>query len=344
MGAVAALTAGAVLLAGCTGTDAPAAGPPTTSTTSTTSNASTTSTVPQLRAAALPPCATGATGITTLPDWVTGPLPPGTALTHGNTGVVVPAGGVPVPFVTVLVGPKDGEQVPTISLYRTPGATSTNVEWDPSVATLGTVRGRPGTVGRTISRGGLGPTTAVWQEGGASWTATSSLGSAALVGALDRLSLSPDGATDPTGSFAQVGTGPQFTTSTARSTQLQVRTTASSPADERVLYARIDRAAPGTTGPLQLPAGGVAAATRVDGRVVLRNPFAATSTTADGAQVEVRAYDGASRPASLDPATLTAVLAGLHRRGPADAAAVDSLSLGDLDPGGAVPEGFCRES
>jgi hypothetical protein len=45
----------------------------------------------------------------------------------------------------------------------------------------------------------------------------------------------------------------------------------------------------------------------------------------------------------MDRATATAVLAGLHRRGPADAQVVDRLPVGDAGPDGAVPPGFCRE-
>lgn len=346
-GTAAALAVGTLLLAGCsgsTGSDA-AAGSSTTATSRPTTSVSTTSTVPQVRADALPPCPTGAAGFTTVPDWVTGTLPAGTALTKGSTTELAPQGDVaPMPFVTVLVGPKDGAQVSTISVDRTPGSTSTNQGWNSSAPTLSTVRGRPGTVGQTVSRAGAGPTTAVWEEDGATWTATSSLGVDALATALEGLTLAADGVTDPSGGFTQVGTGPRYATGTARVTELQVRTAASSPATERVLYVRIDPAAPGTNGPLQLPAVGVASTTEVDGRVVLLNPYQATSATQDGSQVEIRSYDGESRPSPLDTATAKAVLAGLHRRGPADAGLVDTLSLGDAPPDGAAPNGFCRES
>ena len=345
-GAAAALAVGTLLLAGCsgsTGSDT-AAGPSTTTTSRPTTSVSTTSTVPQLRAAMLPPCPPGAAGFTTVPDWVTGTLPARTALTRGSTTQLAPQDDVaPMPFVTVLAGPKDGTQVPTISVDRTPGSTSTNQGWNSSAPMLSTVRGRPGTVGQTVSRSGAGPTTAVWEEDGATWTATSSLGVDALAKALEGLTLAAEGVTDPSGSFTQVGTGPRYATGTARVAELQVRTAASSPAKERVLYVRIDPAAPGTTGPLHLPAAGVSSTTRVDGRVVLLNPFQATSSLDDGSQVKIRAYDGESRPSALDPAAARAVLAGLQRRSPADAQLVNSLSLGDAGPDGAAPAGFCRE-
>ncbi len=310
--------------------------------------------MPQLRAAALPPCPAGANGITTLPDWVTGALPAGTTLARGSTGVNAPQDdGAPRPLVTLLVGRKDGEQVPTITLYRTPGVTAATLdpsqEWNPGVPRLTTVRGRPGTVGQTISRSGPGPTTATWGEAGDTWTATSTLGVDALAAALGALRLADDGVTDPTGAFTQVGSGPYLASGAwsrglLRVTQLEVRTAAPTPAKQRVLYVRIDPAAPGTTGPLGGPAGGTSSTTELDGRTVLLNPYALTAALDDGSQVGIRAYDGQSQPASLDPATATAVLAGLHRRGPADAPLVDSLPVGDAGPDGAVPPGFCREA
>lgn len=344
--AAAALAVSTLLLAGCsrsTGSDAGAGSSPS-STARPTTSVSTTSTLPQLRAAVLPPCPPGATGFITVPDWVTGTLPAGTTLTKGSTTQLDPRDDVaPMPYVTVLVGPKDGTQVPTISVDRTAGSTSTNQGWNSSTPMLSTVRGRPGTVGQTVSRSGAGPTTAVWEEDGATWTATSSLGVDALAQQLAGLTLAAEGVSDPSGSFTQVGTGPRYATGTARVTELQVRTAASSSAKERVLYIRIDPAAPGTTGPLHLPAAGVSSMTKVDGRVVLLNPSQATSSTVNGSQIEIRAYDGESRPASLDPALATTVLAGLHRQRPADTQLVDSLSLGDAGPDGAVPPGFCRE-
>jgi hypothetical protein len=345
-GAVAALAVGTLLLAGCsgsTGSDA-AAGSSTTTTSRPTTSVSTTSTVPQLRAAMLPSCQPGAAEFTTVPDWVTGTLPAGTTLTKGSTtGTTGLPAGAPMEFTTLLLGPNDGTQLPTISVYRTTGSVSTNQGWNSSAPMLSTVRGRPGTVGQTVSRSGAGPTTAVWEEDGATWTATSNLGVGALAKALEGLTPAAEGVTDPSGSFTQVGTGPRYATGAARVTELQVRTAASSPAEERVLYIRIDPAAPGTTGPLRIPTAGVTSTAKVDGRIVLLNPFQATSSIDDGSQVEIRAYDGESMPSSLDPATAKAVFAGLHRRGPADDELVNSLSLGDAVPDGAVPPGFCRE-
>ena len=342
-GAIAALAAGAALLAGCGGSKGPGAAPTITSRPST--SLSTTTTVPQVRAAALPPCPPGAAGFTTVPDWVTGTLPAGTTLARGTTtGTNGLPESTPVEFVTVLVGPEDGQQLQTLAVYRRPGTVPAVLEWDPSVPKLSTVRGRPGTVGQTVSRSGAGPTTAVWEEDGAYWTATSTLGVYALARQLELLSLADDGVTDPSGSLTKVGAGPTGTTGQQRVTELQVRTAGTSPAMERVLYVRVDPRRDGAAGPTQVPSGGATSMTKVDGQVVLLNPFQATSSTEDGSPVEIRSYDGESRPAALDRATVTAVLAGLHRRGPADAKVVDQLPLGDAGPDGAVPSGFCREA
>lgn len=346
-GAAAALAVGTLLLAGCsgsTGSDATAGSSPS-STARPATIVSTTTTLPQVRAAALLPCPPGAALFATVPDWVTGTLPAGTALAKGTTtGTNGLPEGTPVEFVTVLVGPKEGETLQTLTVSWRPGSGPVTFEWDPSVPKVTTVRGRPGTIAPTVSRSGAGPTTAAWNEDGAAWTASSSLDVEELAKVLDGLDLSEDGATDPSGGFTPVGTGPTGGTGQQRVTELQVRTAASTPAKERVLYLRVDPPREGTNGPTQVPAGGVVSTTMVDGRVVLLNPFQATSSTEDGSPVEIRSYDGQSRPTAFDRVTVTAVLAGLHRRGPADAKLVDSLSLGDAPPDGAAPKGFCRET
>ena len=346
MGAAVALAVGTVLLTGCSGSGKSDAASTTESTTTAkpTTSLSTTSTVPQVRAAALPPCPAGATLFTTLPDWLTSRLPAGTTLAKGaTTGTNGLPEGTPVEVATVFVGPKEGEQLQTLTVYRRPGSGPVTFEWDPSVPKITTVRGRPGTIAPTVSRSGAGPVVASWNEDGAAWTASSSLGVEALAKVLDGLDLSEAGVTDPSGSFQKVGSGPTGSTGPQRVTELQVRTAAASPAKERVLYVRIDPARPGTTGPTQVPAGGVASTIKVDSRVVLLNPFQATASTDDGSAVEIRSYDGESQPATLDRAALTAILTGLHRRSAADAKVVDQLPLGDAGPDGAAPPGFCRE-
>ena len=338
---------------GCSSSDRPAdvttttTAPTTAPTTSSAQTASTTTTatLPQIRPAALPTCAAGATSYTTVTDWVVDDLPPGTRTTSASTGVLPPqvvAGDVDL--ITVLVGPASGGTRPTVVVARSPRTATTTPEWDPSVPLLRSVRGGPGTVGRTISRSGAGPTTAVWDEAGTSWSARSdTLSTTDLVAALGGLRLDRSGATDPTGAFERVGNGPAYAPGAWRVTQLEVRTTAADPADERVRYVRIDPAAPGTVGPTQVPRVGVRTLARVDGRVLLLGGFDAVSTTPDGSLVTISSYDGSSRPVALDPGTVRAIVAGLRRRAPADDAAVAAVPLGPAGVDGAAPPDFCRE-
>jgi len=313
-----------------------------------------TSAPPTTAASSLADCPRDGTDDTTTTDWVTRDLPDGVRLAQASTTIVGATDAPAPPFVTVLVGPPT-DPPPGLAGADIPYLSSVTVErgvpsepsarGDAWALTTVTVRGVDGRVGRSQSRGGLGPVTAFWDGAGVTWAGSSpNLDAAALVAVLDGLDLSGDVVSDPSGAYRTVGSGATVALGPARVTSLEVHVDGERPEDARVLYLRIDPSAPGTDGPTRLPGGGVGSVTEVDGRVLLLGGEAVT-TTDDASQVSVRVYDGQSRPVSLDATAVDAIrtaVAALHRREPSDEALVAAFPA-DGAPGVGTSAATCIE-
>ena len=341
-----AIVAACLVAAGC-GEATEDASAPTSGSDASTARSSTTSSTTTTTTPELPPCDPAAELRQVAPDWLPEELPEGFEVVYGETQVYPRAPQPPMPETwSFALGERlDGGRLglklrlgagsdPSMSYYQLA----------PDEPTIDAVRGLPGKVGRVVSRGdGIGMRMARWEEQGLQWTASTApdaLTNSELVELLERLELSRDGVTDPTGALTLLGrTRPAPAAGEDRYTRVVFRRVGA-PMNERI---QIDVTPPreGSEG-IVGPVGD--RLLESDRGMVVSNGRAATAAQTGGPSLSLEVIDmsGHGQVTALSMEDVEALLLTPWTRVTDDDPRRRSVPLGDHEYS-AEPLEFCRE-
>lgn len=304
----------------------------------------------------------------TLPDWVPGDLPARFELTDAQTygpatNLSVDEADQVVPQMEWLLAELDGDRAVSVIRVVRGGVADPNgygLEQAPESPVLDSVRGRPGRIFTSISRGdSIGARVAEWTEGGDHWRADSLLGAEELAAALETLSIHGDDLTDTTGRFQVVGRGDPVPTDQGfvdRLTELTI-TERNGPGElDLNLEVRIEKPPPGLEGlffdPMVEPGWFM---TEIDGRPAIRSAperndarTSVVTTLADGSLLSIHWWEEGATYRPLDDAsiehvdeTLRRVVTSLRRRTAVDDDLMARLATESDEDGGSLP--LCME-